>query len=824
LSTVRKCAHSAVFRPRSCGANAMATQSSALAFDIVAFSARLFNSRELSPRSRIIAQTIADLLPDSAVTVYLLATTAEGRTWKCQGAVGDISAVDSSIPETQGTLGILAHKAEPLVFSGHELLREHFSHLHVRRTLKSLAYLPLKNEEVISGALEILGFDSPLDEAALASLEPISEIGGRALTSAVAYEEERNNALASITRVTQLYDLEKVFSSTLELDELLPIIGSKFREILDCQAVNVWLLQRNESLVLMHQSGLDPTTPEGTAQKPGEGIAGDVSDSGDSVLIESLDDERLIKRNGEVEEGAIFSLVAAPLIDRGALAGVVEAINRMDGLPFDEDQLFALTTLAETAVNALHNASLLMAERKVEILEALVKTSGEITSTLDLDRVLQAVVNGPAAVIPYERAAIALEQRGRFELKAVSGTTEVDLDDPRYRSLQEILRWAAILNEPLVVTQHGEEIDSDREETRAKFRSYFAGTGMQACHLVPLVDEEGRVGVLLFESSDPDFLSDAHLEMIQVLASQATVALRNASLYKEVPFIGVLQPLVEHKNRFLALEKHKRTALVGSAVAAAIFLLAFPLPLRVVGDAVVAPARVSHVGSEFEGVIKDVSVREGDRVSKGEAIATLEDWEYRAALAAAEAKYQTATAQMDRALASSDGGEAGIQRAQADYWASEVTRAQDRLTHTVIRSPISGIIATRDVEDLAGHKVKAGESFVDIIDASEAQVDVAIDDDDIALLKSGEKSSIKLDGFPERTFHGRVAVISPQAVLQNAEPMFYARVRVPNPDNSLRSGMQGRGKITTGWRPAGVVMFRRLGIWVWTKLWSWFGW
>jgi hypothetical protein len=36
--------------------------------------------------------------------------------------------------------------------------------------------------------------------------------------------------------------------------------------------------------------------------------------------------------------------------------------------------------------------------------------------------------------------------------------------------------------------------------------------------------------------------------------------------------------------------------------------------------------------------------------------------------------------------------------------------------------------------------------------------------------------------------------------------------------------MQGRGKISTGWRPAGVVMFRRIGMWIWTKLWDWFGW
>jgi RND family efflux transporter MFP subunit len=406
----------------------------------------------------------------------------------------------------------------------------------------------------------------------------------------------------------------------------------------------------------------------------------------------------------------------------------------------------------------------------------------------------------------------------------VSGTTELDAEDPQYRSSREILQWASILSEPLLITQHGDEIDSDRQETRAKFQQYFAETGSRACHLIPLVDEEGRVGVLLFESSDPDFLSEAHLEMIKVLASQATVALRNASLYKEVPFIGVLQPLVDKKKKFLSLEKHRRAAITVAAAAVAIFLLAFPLPLRVDGNAVVAPARVAHVGSEVEGVIKSLAVREGDAIKKGAAIAALEDWEYRSALAAANAKHQTAVAQMDRALANNDGTEAGIQKAQADFWRSEVARAEERLAKAVIRSPIDGVIATPRIESLVGHKLKEGESFADIVDNSEELVDVAVDETDITLVKRGQKAKLKLDGFPERTFRGQVAVVSPQAILQNTEPVFYARIAVQNPDNALRSGMQGRGKISTGWRPAGVVMFRRIGIWIWTKLWAWFGW
>ena len=114
--------------------------------------------------------------------------------------------------------------------------------------------------------------------------------------------------------------------------------------------------------------------------------------------------------------------------------------------------------------------------------------------------------------------------------------------------------------------------------------------------------------------------------------------------------------------------------------------------------------------------------------------------------------------------------------------------------------------------------------FVEIVDNSEALVDVAIDGSDAGLLRSGEKASLKFESFPERTFRGQVVVVSPQGLLKDNDVVFFARVGVTNADAALRTGMQGRGKIVTGWRPAGLVMLRRPAMWIWSKLWSWFGW
>jgi RND family efflux transporter MFP subunit len=230
------------------------------------------------------------------------------------------------------------------------------------------------------------------------------------------------------------------------------------------------------------------------------------------------------------------------------------------------------------------------------------------------------------------------------------------------------------------------------------------------------------------------------------------------------------------------------------------------------------------VQPEIEGVVRKVYVREGDAVTRGTIVADLEDWDYRSALAGAEAKFNAALAEMNRALAANDGTEAGIQRVQADFWAAEVKRARERLERTRLRAPIGGVVATPHVENFVGRHLEAGDDFAELVDSSRAIVDVKVEEKDVSLLEAGRPASVKLLSFPTRTFRGQVVVVSPKGEPVEDERFFFVRVALPNSDGAIRAGMQGRSKVWVGWRPAGYVMFRRPTMWVWSKLWSWLGW
>lgn len=797
-------------------------QESSLDFSVLSYS--LFSEREVAPRAHALARFVAELFPESAVNVYTLEAHEDGTYWAPKATVGEASIHEQAIESGSGLLGQLIGDPSAILLSGANAKREDYPHVDVRRTLASLCYLPLVKDGDLVGALEILSFDENLTSQAAASLQPAAQLSAVAIVSAQAYEEERHETLTSITRLTQLYDLEKAFSSTLEMEDLLPLIGSKFSEVLSAQAVNIWLLHPDETLELMHQNGEDPTSFQGQLLKSSEGVAGPVSENGEGICISDPADPRLVARNDAAEQPFVQSVLAAAIMDRGSLVGVVEAVNKSDGSAFNEDDLFTLTSLCDTASTALHNAGLLLAERKVEILETLNRVSHEITSTLNLERMLQTIVNAPQAVIPYDRAALALDQHGRFTLSAVTGFTKVDTDSPELSPLNEVLQWASLSDEVIHVRQHDEENDAGREETRAKFKKYFAESGMRGFYAVPLNDDTGRVGMLCLESADPDFLTAAHLEILQVLTSQATVALRNAQMYKEVPFISVLEPVLVRKRKFMAMEKRRREVIVASIAAALIFLVAFPFPLRVDGDAVVAPLRRAEIQPETGGVVRKVLVKEGERVQAGQVVGEMEDWDAQAAVSEAQSRYQSALLQMNRALASNQGTTAGTQNVQAQYWKAELDRARQLLNKSQLRSPIDGTVATPHVEDFAGRKLGPGDSFAEVVDTSQAIVDVAADDEDAGLLSIGQPASVKLNSYPERTFHGKVSIISPKATSVAGAPTFYSRVSIPNSDGAIRAGMQGRGKVRVAWRPAGYVLLRRPATWVYAKLWDWLGW
>lgn len=685
--------------------------------------------------------------------------------------------------------------------------------------LSSVILAPLRDREWSVGVIESLNKEGRFsaDDAEL-----LAELAGLAAPAIRARREENElsaGMLHAVTRLTQLYDVSQSFNSTIDLTELIPIICNRTASVMEVESCSLWLVEKNE-LVCREVIGRYRHDLVGRAEADAGTPLGEMLRDDAALILNDGNDTRLTPRLNYMDDGNVKSLVCVPVKYEQQWLGALEVINKRDGSNFLKSDVDLLTEIADQAAGSIRNAQRHEAERKVKELHALLSTSREIISSLDLDHVLAVVVNQAATIIPFDRCAIALLTKGQYDIDAIAGETEVNEKDPKVKKLSEIMDWAGQSGSEIYVSQENGEINSTRAETVTKFRAHFESSGMHSFYALPLADEEGPLGLLALESKTPNFLTSSHLELLKIFAGQATVAIRNAQLYRQVPLISALEPLAAKKRAFQAMPKTKRVALISAIAVVLLFLIFFPWNLKVGGNAYVLPTRTATVDAEVEGIIDQINYREGDFVPVGAVVAVLRGDEHLLNLNQAQARYNILTRELTRSQAASGAAAAQIERVKLDQAQREIALYQTKLEQTQIRAPISGVIVTPKLEEKRGRLIKRGEAFCEQANVNPIVIEVAVPESDIGLVSPGQEVWLKANAFPERKFIGRVSRISPQATVEQDERVFIVRAEIDNADQSLRTGMLGRTKILTGSRSIGYVLLRDPARWVRKKIWN----
>ncbi len=712
-----------------------------------------------------------------------------------------------------------------------EIEPEMFPHVaqEDRERVATALYAPIPTSKDVAGVLEVLNKrtgEFTADDAGF--VEEAGRLAGRVLDALRAAEQEKWSSLETIERLTALYDLASTFTSTLEIEDLLPIMAEKIRGNLDARACNFWLMDSGTNeLLCAQQAGEDPTTHKGSRLQIGEGLAGGVAQTGQARLVSSAQDEPELEARVQASEGyQIQSLMCAPLLKEERVLGVVEIVNQSDGKPFDEDDLFYLGNMCEQASNALNNANLLQAERKVHTLDALLAISKEITSTLNLDHVLTTVVHEAATVVPFDRCVIGLYDRHRFILGAVSGEAEVPRT-PEMEQLRELLAWVAEQSEAVSADQTEEGWKVKPEGEDAALTGYMEEQGLKGFYAIPLRDEQGTVGVLALLSNTAEFLTESHLEVLSILASQVTVAIRNARLYQDVPLLSIWQPVLKSKRKLEGITASRWLEIASKAGIVALVLIAVPWKHRIQTNATVVPAERRIVSAEVSGIVQKVAVREGQRVNAGDELAQLDNSDDRIRLERASTDLAIAHRQLAEAEEKRDWAAAGQARLNMDLHQAEVTLYQEKVEKSRLRASIRGVVVTPKVEEKIGKLLKVGDAFCELVDQDQLAIEMNVPESDISLIRTGAPVALKLNAFPTLTLGGTVERVSPQTISAEGEQFFVTRALFPNTDVKARDGMAGQAKITSaggwfhsGWYPVGYALLRTPAQWAWRKGWA----
>ncbi len=175
------------------------------------------------------------------------------------------------------------------------------------------------------------------------------------------YKNQLEKKEEKIKKLKCLSDVTTIISSSLNKNEILKRVLKQTKDLMNCKKSSILLVDPVEN-----QLKFEVLTEETEMRQLqnirldiGEGIAGKVWETGKSVLIEDVKkDNRFSDKADKQINETTKSIIASPIVIKGDIIGVMEAINKLDKTNFDHFDLEIFEKLALHAAIAIENAEL----------------------------------------------------------------------------------------------------------------------------------------------------------------------------------------------------------------------------------------------------------------------------------------------------------------------------------------------------------------------------------------------------------------------------------------------------------------------------------
>ena len=208
--------------------------------------------------------------------------------------------------------------------------------------------------------------------------------------------------------------------------------------------------------------------------------------------------------------------------------------------------------------------------------------------------------------------------------------------------------------------------------------------------------------------------------------------------------------------------------------------------------------------------VREVVAREGEAVKAGQVLVRMDATEYQARVEQARGNLNATLAQRDIANKTRDNNRAllekgFISRNAFDNAASQLAVAEANveaargaldqvkklLNDTVIRAPITGLIASRSVQP--GEKVSPDNRLLEIVNLDLMEMEASVPTNDIARVVVRQQVRLRIEGLPD-AFSGRVTRINPATQPGSRSILVY--VQIANPQHILRVGMFAEAQLS----------------------------
>ena len=348
-------------------------------------------------------------------------------------------------------------------------------------------------------------------------------------TSAKACSDGQNDLIQLANRKIQelslVNQIAEAISSTLDMDKLLTIALDQSMAAVGADAGSLMLIsEETNRLEIAASRGIAKKWVERTSQSVGSSVAGWVAEHGESVLV--TDARRDARFTMPFFRDDITSAASIPLKARGNVIGVLNVNTARPEKYFDERDLEFLGTIASQVATAIDNARLYArVNRRTKQLDGLLQISRTITSTLNLDEVMQRLSTEICKLYALDVCVILIsdELSGRLRFGYGSGL--------KTRRKSTYFDLAAPLASKVGIT--GKKIVlRDITASSSLCTELHITEQLKGAVCIPLKAEGHVVGFAAGFSREPKIFPKSQTGIMRPLGELAAVAIRNARVYR----------------------------------------------------------------------------------------------------------------------------------------------------------------------------------------------------------------------------------------------------------------------------------------------------
>lgn len=260
-------------------------------------------------------------------------------------------------------------------------------------------------------------------------------------------------------------------------------------------------------------------------------------------------------------------------------------------------------------------------------------------------------------------------------------------------------------------------------------------------------------------------------------------------------------------------------------VLAALLLLLLPVPDRVTANTVIEGRLRQVVTAPFDGFIGQVLVRPGQRVTRGQLLARLDDRDLKLEQARYRSEREQAAGRLRQAMADREAAAMALAQAEVLQAEAQLALIEAKLVRTGLTATLDGLVVSGDWVQQIGGPVETGKEMFEIAAGDGYRVVLHVPDRDIARVHLGQTGALRLTGRPQAVHAFRISNLTATASVQDNVNGFRVEADWVGDDGGvfadLSPGMQGIAKIEVGRANLLTVWTRSSIDWLRLKLWSW---